>query len=116
VTNLLSNAIKFTPTDGHIEVDVYRTSSAIYVAVRDDGDGISKDFLPYVFDEFRQADMSSMRTKGGLGLGLSIARRVVELHGGSIEAASAGVGQGSKFVVTLPVSSIQKEPQIEGAA
>ncbi len=103
ITNLLSNAIKFTPCEGHINVEVYRTSSRVHVAVEDDGQGISKDFLPHVFDEFRQADMSSVRKTGGLGLGLAIARRVVELHHGSIRARSAGSGRGAKFVVSLPI-------------
>jgi len=116
VSNLLSNAIKFTPSEGHIKVEVYRTSSDLHVAVEDKGDGISKEFLPYIFDEFRQADMSSVRKKGGLGLGLSIARRLVELHGGSIKATSAGVGRGAKFVVTLPISVSQEKSKAAHAS
>jgi signal transduction histidine kinase len=104
VSNLLSNAIKFTPNEGHIKVELYQTSSDLHVAVEDNGNGISRKFLPHVFDEFRQADMSSVRKKGGLGLGLSIARRLVELHGGSIKATSAGAGRGAKFVLSLPLS------------
>src|SRR5262249_13747503 len=103
VMNLLSNAIKFTPAGGHIQVEVDTTPEEIQVAVQDTGEGIARDFLPYVFDEFRQGDMSASRKKTGLGLGLSIARRLVELHEGSIEVDSPGLGCGATFRISLPV-------------
>jgi PAS domain S-box-containing protein len=105
VLNLLSNAIKFTPAGGRIHVEVNGTPWEVRVAVQDTGQGIREDFLPYVFDEFRQGDMSPARKKTGLGLGLSIARRLVELHHGSIKADSPGPGCGATFVVKLPAAA-----------
>jgi signal transduction histidine kinase len=102
VWNLLTNAVKFTPRGGRIEVLLRRAEGHLELIVRDDGIGIDAPFLPQVFDRFRQADASTTRSHGGLGLGLSIARQLVELHGGSIEAASEGLGLGSEFVVHLP--------------
>jgi CheY-like chemotaxis protein/anti-sigma regulatory factor (Ser/Thr protein kinase) len=106
VWNLLSNAVKFTPQGGHVEVSVERVDPHICLTVSDNGKGISADFLPYVFDRFRQSDASSSRRYGGLGLGLALVKYLVELHGGTVEAASAGEGQGSTFNVTLPVRAV----------
>lgn len=103
VWNLLSNAIKFTPSEGQVKVQLSRTDSSVQIQVSDTGRGIDPDFLPYVFDGFRQQDGSVTRTVGGLGLGLSIARHIVELHGGTIQAESAGEGRGATFTVMLPL-------------
>jgi PAS domain S-box-containing protein len=104
VWNLLSNAVKFTPAGGQVTVDVSAGDGFAVLTVTDTGVGIPPEFLPYVFDKFRQADASFTRQHGGLGLGLAIARHLIELHGGSIEARSAGEGNGSTFVVRLPRS------------
>jgi signal transduction histidine kinase/ActR/RegA family two-component response regulator len=101
--NLLSNALKFTPQNGVVRVVVRRVAAAIELEVRDDGIGIEADFLPHVFERFRQADASSTRVYGGLGLGLAIVRHLVELHGGTVAAASAGENQGASFTVSLPL-------------
>jgi signal transduction histidine kinase/ActR/RegA family two-component response regulator len=106
VWNLLSNAVKFTPPGGRVEVRLERVDPHICITVSDTGKGISPDFLPYVFDRFRQADVSSARRYGGLGLGLALVKYLVELHGGTVEAASAGEGQGATFKVTLPVRAV----------
>lgn len=103
VWNLLSNAIKFTPRGGRVRVTLERVDSHVEIIVSDSGQGISQDFLPYVFDRFRQADQRSARTHGGMGLGLAIVKHLTELHGGLVEAASPGVGQGATFTVRLPV-------------
>jgi signal transduction histidine kinase len=105
VSNLLSNAIKFTPGGGSVEVATGRQEQAAVVRVQDTGIGIREDFLPLVFDRFQQSDASSTRNHSGLGLGLSITRHLVELHGGSIDAASDGEGQGAVFTVALPLST-----------
>ncbi len=102
--NVLHNAVKFTPPGGRIDILVTRVDSAVRVVVKDTGQGIAADFLPFVFDRFRQADSSTTRGAWGLGLGLSIAKYLVELHGGSIEASSEGLGRGATFLVQLPVS------------
>lgn len=102
--NLLSNAIKFTPKGGRVQVRLERINSHVEVAVSDTGKGISQDFLPYVFERFRQADSSITRAHGGLGLGLAIVRNLVELHGGTIQVASPGEGQGTTFTVMLPLN------------
>jgi PAS domain S-box-containing protein len=102
VWNLLSNAIKFTPKDGQVQVRLQRVNSHIEVIVSDTGIGINASFLPYVFDRFRQADSTTTRRQGGLGLGLAIVRHLVELHGGSIHPYSAGEGRGTTFTVNLP--------------
>ncbi|WP_158502204.1 PAS domain S-box protein [Vitiosangium sp. GDMCC 1.1324] len=103
VWNLLSNAVKFTPQGGCVTVALSREPSCVELQVRDTGDGIAPDFLPRLFERFSQADASSTRRHGGLGLGLSIVRHVVELHGGTVEAHSAGKGQGATFIVRLPL-------------
>jgi PAS domain S-box-containing protein len=103
--NLLSNAVKFTGAGGRIHVSLKQVDSRIEVSFEDSGVGIAADFLPHVFDRFRQEDGSLSRNYGGMGLGLAIVSSLVELHGGSIEAKSLGPGQGSTFIVSLPVSS-----------
>ena len=104
VWNLLSNAVKFTPKEGKVEVRLERVNSHVEIIVADNGMGIAPEFLPHVFDRFRQLDSSRTRQYGGLGLGLAIVRHLVELHGGMVQAKSPGEGEGSTFVVTLPVS------------
>jgi PAS domain S-box-containing protein len=104
IWNLLSNAVKFTPNDGRVDVIVRRKNSDVEIVVKDTGVGIPQDFLPHVFERFRQADASTTRKYGGLGLGLSIVKQLIELHGGSIQVSSDGVGQGSTFHVLLPTS------------
>jgi PAS domain S-box-containing protein len=121
VWNLLSNAVKFTPPHGRVELDVQATPDGIELAVRDTGQGIAPAFAPHVFDRFRQADSSTTRPYGGLGLGLAIARSIVELHGGTIEASSKGLGQGATFRVQLPIGGVSerrrdKRPAIDVAA
>jgi CheY-like chemotaxis protein len=106
VWNLLSNAIKFTPKHGRIQVCLQRINSHVEIVVTDTGQGISAEFLPYVFDRFRQADSSITRSFGGLGLGLAIVRQLVELHGGTAHAESPGEGQGAAFTVKLPLMAI----------
>ncbi len=103
VWNLLSNAVKFTRRDGFVQVKFQRINSHVEISVSDSGEGIKPDFLPHVFDRFRQADGSTTRAHGGLGLGLAIVRHLVELHGGSVRAESAGQGQGATFIVRLPL-------------
>jgi signal transduction histidine kinase/ActR/RegA family two-component response regulator len=105
VWNLFANAIKFTPSGGRIEVKVNRAGRDVQIVVSDTGQGISAAFLPYIFDRFRQADGTTTREHGGLGLGLAIVRNLVELHGGTIKAESAGEGQGATFTIKLPASS-----------
>ena len=107
--NLLSNAAKFTPKGGRVQVLLERVNSHIEVSVIDNGQGIKPEFLPHVFERFQQADSSSTRQYGGLGLGLAIVRHLVELHGGKVRAKSPGVGQGSTFVVALPLVAIHEE-------
>jgi len=107
VWNLLSNAVKFTPSKGQVEVRLERAGRFAQITVTDTGKGISAEFLPYVFDRFRQADSSSTRVHGGLGLGLALVRHLVELHGGSVHAASAGERNGATFSVQLPLLSHQ---------
>jgi signal transduction histidine kinase len=102
--NLLSNAIKFTPQGGRVEVGASRAGESARIVVRDSGEGIAQEFLPHVFERFRQGDASVKRAHGGLGLGLSIVKLLVEMHGGEVRAESAGPGLGSTFTVTLPVT------------
>ncbi|MBD2501012.1 PAS domain-containing hybrid sensor histidine kinase/response regulator [Anabaena azotica] len=101
--NLLSNAIKFTPPSGRVEVRLEQVGSMAQITVSDTGKGINPDFLPYIFEHFRQEDSTTTRKFGGLGLGLAIVRHLVELHGGNIEANSLGVGLGASFTVKLPL-------------
>lgn len=103
VWNLVSNAIRFTPKGGQVRICLHPIESLIEIVVTDTGAGINQEFLPHVFDRFRQADSSSRRKQGGLGLGLAIVRHLAELHGGTVEAASAGEGQGATFSVRLPL-------------
>ena len=110
VLNLVSNAIKFTPPRGRLEARLERDGDHLELIVKDTGQGISPEFLPHVFERFRQADSSVARAHGGLGLGLSITRRLVELHDGSIYAESEGEGRGSTFTVKLPLSVDHPEP------
>ncbi|HJQ33597.1 MAG TPA: ATP-binding protein [Pyrinomonadaceae bacterium] len=115
VWNLLSNAIKFTQRGGSVEVRLERVNSHIEIAVSDDGAGIPADFLPYVFDRFRQADQRISRQHGGLGLGLAIVRHLVELHGGTVRAESPGEGRGATFTVQLPIAPFLPEEASEPA-
>jgi signal transduction histidine kinase/ActR/RegA family two-component response regulator len=114
VWNLLSNAIKFTPKGGRVQVRLERINSHVEVTVSDTGSGINSKFLPHVFDRFRQADQSTTREHGGLGLGLAIVRHLVELHGGTVRAESHGEGNGATFTVTLPLMTVyQSKTEIE---
>jgi len=105
VWNLLSNAVKFTNESGRVEARLTRVADQIEISVSDTGIGIDPEFLPYVFDRFRQADSTTTRRYGGLGLGLAIVRHVVEMHGGSVSASSSGLGRGSTFRIRLPLAS-----------
>ncbi|HXC59690.1 MAG TPA: ATP-binding protein, partial [Steroidobacteraceae bacterium] len=109
--NLLSNAIKFTPKGGRVQVSLQRAGSQLELAVTDSGEGISPEFLPFVFDRFRQADASTTRQHGGLGLGLSIVRQIAELHGGVVRVTSAGIGQGATFFVILPINAVRQKSE-----
>ncbi|HEY0460133.1 MAG TPA: HAMP domain-containing sensor histidine kinase [Pyrinomonadaceae bacterium] len=101
--NLLSNSVKFTPRDGEIKIQAWREDSNIKIRIADTGDGIEADFLPFVFERFRQPDNTATHRSGGLGLGLSLVRNIVELHGGAITAESDGRGRGSTFTIRLPI-------------
>jgi hypothetical protein len=109
VWNLLTNAIKFTPKGGQVQVLLQRVNSHLELSVSDTGIGIPPSYLPHVFDRFSQKDSSTTRNFGGLGLGLAICKQLVELHGGSIRAASLGEGKGATFSVQLPLSIVQLE-------
>jgi signal transduction histidine kinase len=100
--NLLSNAIKFTPENGCVALHAYQAESSVVIRVEDSGEGIPADFLPHVFERFRQLDMSTSRRHCGMGLGLAIVKEVVERHGGTVMAHSDGEGKGARFIVTLP--------------
>jgi PAS domain S-box-containing protein len=113
IWNLLSNAVKFTPKGGRIQVRLERVHSHVEVVVSDTGSGITEDFLPYIFERFRQAEGGTTRRHGGLGLGLAIARHIVEMHGGTIHAASDGEGSGSTFRVKLPLLIVHAEQHPE---
>jgi PAS domain S-box-containing protein len=106
VWNLLSNAIKFTPRGGRVQIRSERVNSHLEIVVSDTGQGIPPDFLPHVFDRFRQADQKTSRQYGGMGLGLSIVRHLVELHGGTVSATSEGEGRGATFTVKLPITPL----------
>ncbi|MGO4474812.1 ATP-binding protein [Massilia sp. 2TAF26] len=110
VWNLLSNAIKFTPRDGLVEVILARNEASVSITVRDNGAGIKPEFLTHVFERFRQADASMTRRHGGLGLGLAIVKHLIEQHGGTVRAESAGEGQGSSFTIELPLAKQQSAP------
>ena len=103
INNLLSNAIKFTPQEGSVEIQLEQMESHVLLTVIDTGQGIEPEFLPYIFDDFRQGDSSRTRTHGGLGLGLTIVRYLVDLHSGTVEAISEGEGKGAKFIVKFPI-------------
>src|SRR2546427_1185208 len=107
VWNLASNAVKFTPKGGRVEVRLARVEGHVEITVRDSGQGIRPDFLPHIFQRFEQADSTSTRAHGGLGLGLAIVRHIVELHGGAVHAESSGEGQGAIFTVRLPPAPAQ---------
>ena len=110
VWNLLSNAVKFTPRNGRIEVRIARVDASLRIRVSDTGRGISPDFLPHVFERFRQQDGTSQRMQGGLGLGMAIVKELVELHGGTVQATSPGEGLGTTIEVDLPVPNLQRDP------
>lgn len=107
VWNLLSNAVKFTPKGGRVQIKLRRVGANAQIMVSDTGVGISSEFLPHVFEMFRQADGSITKTQAGLGLGLAIARQLVEMHGGTLSAASEGEGQGASFTMSIPVVAVQ---------
>ena len=113
VWNLVSNAVKFTPKGGQVQILLERVNSHLEITVIDTGQGIRPDFLPQVFDRFRQADGSTTRRHGGLGLGLSIVKQLVEMHGGTVRAKSPGENQGAAFTVTLPIIVIQQHADQE---
>jgi signal transduction histidine kinase len=115
VWNLLSNAVKFTPSEGRVTVSLKRVADEVVLHVADTGIGISQDFLPYVFDRFRQADGTATRRHGGLGLGMAIVRYLVELHGGTARAESGGEGQGATFTIRLP-TRLEVRPDADDAA
>ena len=104
IWNLLSNAIKFTPSGGKVVISTEQHDAEIIIAVSDTGQGISAEFLPFVFERFRQADSTDTKRNGGLGLGLTLVRTLVESHGGSVRAESAGIGQGATFSISLPLT------------
>jgi signal transduction histidine kinase len=116
VNNLLSNAVKFTPEGGTIGLALEQVNGNARISVRDTGQGISREFLPRVFERYKQANNSTTNRKGGLGLGLAIVKHLVELHGGTISAESDGEGHGSTFVVTIPLATSVMEPGSESAA
>jgi CheY-like chemotaxis protein/anti-sigma regulatory factor (Ser/Thr protein kinase) len=113
--NLLSNAIKFTPDGGRVSIDLHQDHTKAVLRVTDSGAGIKPEFLPRIFEPFSQADMTIQRIHGGLGLGLAIVRHLVDQHGGTIYAESAGEGRGATFTVELPLSSVRIEPTVGGA-
>jgi CheY-like chemotaxis protein len=110
IWNLLSNAVKFTPRGGMVTVSIARVNGCDEIAVSDTGKGIDTAFLPHVFAPFRQADASTTRDHGGLGLGLAIVRQLAELHGGTVRAESEGTNRGARFIVTLPVQEVAHAP------
>ena len=110
IWNLVLNAIKFTPRGGSVTVSLECVEPYVRLKVSDTGEGIPSEFLPYVFDRFRQAEGSVRRKQGGLGLGLAVVRHLVELHGGSVRAESPGPGQGSTFTVDLPLAEDRRDP------
>lgn len=109
--NLLTNAVKFTPKKGRVHVSIRRVNSHVEITVSDTGQGIAPEFLPQVFDRFRQADATTTRRHGGLGLGLAIVKHLAELHGGSVAVSSDGIGQGASFSINLPLQPVRGEPE-----
>lgn len=109
IWNLISNALKFTPKGGSVTVRITHTGSVVSLSVQDTGEGIAAEFLPFVFEPFRQADTSTTRTHGGIGLGLSIVRSIVELHGGRVTAASEGIGAARRLPSSCPFSSRSRQ-------
>src|SRR5262245_23132532 len=107
VWNLLSNAVKFAPVGGRVELRLERADSHVEIVVADNGQGIRPEFLPYIFERFRQEDSGTSRKQGGLGLGLAIVSQIVELHGGTVRVASEGLGKGATFTVGLPISAVR---------
>jgi signal transduction histidine kinase len=103
IVNVLSNAVKFTPPGGSVKAEAYNFDGFVKCIISDDGLGIPADFLPHVFDQYRQSDHATTRRYGGLGLGLTIANHIIKLHSGTIEAESSGVGGGAKFTISLPI-------------
>jgi PAS domain S-box-containing protein len=116
IWNLLTNALKFTPKAGRIHVTIERVNSHAEIAISDNGEGIAPEFLPQVFERFRQADSSTTRTHGGLGLGLSIVKHLTELHGGEVRARSGGVGKGATFILSMPLVAAHHDPSRSAAA
>jgi PAS domain S-box-containing protein len=122
VDNLLSNAIRFTPEGGKVEVSCERVDGAVILRVQDNGEGITPDLLPHLFERFRQGDGSAARRHGGLGLGLSIVRYIIEAHGGTVKAASPGQGRGATFTIRIPIVAARQEristlpPRVEPVA
>lgn len=112
--NLLSNAVKFTPKHGRVQIRLERVNSSVEVSVSDTGQGIKADFLPYVFERFRQADNAATTREGGLGLGMAITRNILELHGGTIKAESPGENMGTTFTVRLPVTIVHRNETAAG--
>jgi signal transduction histidine kinase len=110
VSNLLLNAVKFTPNGGKVQITLKRVRSHAELSVSDDGQGISGDFLPHVFDRLSQAESSAKKMQTGLGLGLSIVKSLAELHGGSVSVKSGGEDKGATFTVTLPISAVHASP------
>jgi CheY-like chemotaxis protein/anti-sigma regulatory factor (Ser/Thr protein kinase) len=113
IWNLLSNAVKFTSSGGTITIDVAQRGPSFEISVSDTGCGIDAAFLPFVFDRFKQADGSTTRRVGGLGLGLALVKHIVELHGGEVRAASEGAGKGATFTLTLPVPAVELDAREE---
>jgi CheY-like chemotaxis protein/anti-sigma regulatory factor (Ser/Thr protein kinase) len=112
IWNLLTNAVKFTPKGGQVQVLLERVNSHVEISVIDTGQGIKPDFLPHVFERFRQADASTTRQHGGLGLGLSIVKQLVEMHGGTVRAKSPGEGNGATFTVALPIIVVHHQEAV----
>jgi CheY-like chemotaxis protein/anti-sigma regulatory factor (Ser/Thr protein kinase) len=114
--NLVSNAVKFSPPGGRVSVGLLRVDNEVQIVVRDTGEGVAPEILPYIFDRFRQVDGTRTRRQGGLGLGLAIVRSLTQLHGGSVTAESPGRGLGATFTVALPVLAVHAAPPRPGAA